>query len=88
MEFAEDKVTRYQKRFGKGSSASQSNADGADARHQQQEEAIEEVEVKPQQVATRKHTKQKPYGTKYADETVQRLTGAIVEGKGQKVVFE
>jgi RNA recognition motif-containing protein len=88
MEFAEDKATRYQKRFGKGSSASESNAEGADAVHQQQEEAIEEVEARPQRVATRKHTKQKPYGTKYADETVQRLTGAIVEGKGQKVVFD
>ncbi|KEF62530.1 uncharacterized protein A1O9_00503 [Exophiala aquamarina CBS 119918] len=87
LEFAEDKATRYQKRFGKGSSASESTGEGRNAVHEQQE-AVEEVEVNTQRVAPKKHTRQKPYGTKYADETVQRLTGAIVEGKGQRVVFD
>lgn len=87
MEFAEDKATRYQKRFGKGSSASEPTGEGRDAIHEQQE-AMEEVENKPHRVAMKKNARQKSYGTKYADETVQRLTGAIVEAKGQKVVFD
>jgi len=87
MEFAEDKATRYQKRFGKGSSVNEPTGEAKDGDHEQQE-AIEEVDAKPRRVATKKNTKQKPYGTKYAEETVQRLTGAIVEGKGQKVVFD
>lgn len=85
MEFAEDKTTRYQKRFGKGSASA---AEGGDAAGHQQTAAIEEVDAKSQPVATKRIHKQKSYGTKYADETVQRLTGAIVEGQGQKVVFD
>lgn len=85
MEFAEDKATRYQKRFGKGSASA---VEVGDAEPQKQEAPIEEVDEKPRRTTMKKPPKQNSYGTKYADETVQRLTGAIVEGKGQKVVFD
>lgn len=89
MEFAEDKATRYQKRFGK-------NAKSTQTQLQQDEEAEEPIqEVKDSAVSKaintenrRPPSKKTKADGKYTEETVQRLTGAIVESKGQRTVFE
>ncbi|KAL6252605.1 Nucleolar protein 13 [Rhinocladiella similis] len=86
MEFAEDKATRYQKRFGKNAKSSSAAADDG-----QQEEAIREVDDEPvaaPKSSGEKKANRKRTSGKYAEETVQRLTGAIIESKGQKVVFD
>lgn len=84
MEYAEDKVTRYQKRFGKNAKTeTETSADGGKAGEEGIVEIVGGVIAKQE----RKTKKSRPQG-KYSDETVQRLTGAIVEGKGQKMVFE
>ncbi|KAI1608621.1 nucleolin [Exophiala viscosa] len=86
MEFAEDKVTRYQKRYGK-------NAKTKTQQDEETEEPIREVDDVAEPLATKSESKRppskkrKPEG-KYTEETVQRLTGAIIESKGQRTVFE
>ncbi|RVX74956.1 hypothetical protein B0A52_01233 [Exophiala mesophila] len=81
MEFAEDKATRYQKRFGKGSKADQED----------EAQDVSTLEVadgsksdrRPKRDAETRSTKP----GKYTEEMVQRLTGAIVEAKGKKTTF-
>lgn len=78
MEYAEDKAIRYEKRFGK-------NAKKAAA-------------VSPEETGSRggndvegnhRGPEKKPkMSGKYSRETVQRLTGAMVESTGQKNVFD
>ena len=83
-EFAEDSKTRYAKRYGKDAKKPPQNADSEDV----QEAPIVEVnDVKP--VGSRP-AKVKPNRSRrgYTEETVQKLTGGIVEGKGQKVTFD
>ncbi|KIW11253.1 hypothetical protein PV08_10553 [Exophiala spinifera] len=85
MEFAEDKATRYQKRFGKNAKGTSAAADDG------QQEAIREVGDEPvaePKSFDQKRGKRTRSSGKYAEETVQRLTGAIIESKGQKVVFD
>ncbi|KIX06864.1 uncharacterized protein Z518_04840 [Rhinocladiella mackenziei CBS 650.93] len=83
MEYAEDKATRYQKRFGKNAKSVESGDGGEGAAH----EPMMEVKDEPKPVAVRRKNARK-HGGKYTEETVQRLTGAIVESKGQRTVFE
>ncbi|KAJ9623022.1 uncharacterized protein PV06_04762 [Exophiala oligosperma] len=86
MEFAEDKATRYQKRFGKNAKGTRAADDDG-----QQDEAIREVDdegVSTPKSSEEKRANRKRAGGKYAEETVQRLTGAIIESKGQKMVFD
>ncbi|ETI29462.1 hypothetical protein G647_01915 [Cladophialophora carrionii CBS 160.54] len=84
MEYAEDKAVRYEKRFGK-------NAKNAAPRPEQStaEPGLVEVEgdAHLHPVTDRKAQKPKPAG-KYSEETVQKLTGAIVESKGQRTLLE
>ena len=87
MEYAEDKATRYQKRFGKQSNTAESGEGQGNGEGQ---DPIQEAEHKPKPAPDAckvKATRRRP-GGKYAEETVQRLTGAIVEGKGQRTLFE
>lgn len=81
MEFAEDKATRYQKRFGKGSKADQEEEQG----DMLSSEAVDgsKSDHRPKRDP---ETRSKKPG-KYNEETVQRLTGAIVEAKGKKTTF-
>ncbi|CRG83582.1 hypothetical protein PISL3812_00935 [Talaromyces islandicus] len=72
MEFAEDAATRYKKRFGK---------EGKGRSEDQTEEGGEQ-----NRRAQRPKVDKTP--SRYSKDTVQRLTGAIVEAKGQKVTFD
>ncbi|KAL3436019.1 hypothetical protein BDV09DRAFT_166092 [Aspergillus tetrazonus] len=83
LEFAEDATTRYNKRFGKngegkkGATGNNGDAEPGD---------FEEVAVeKPQQ---KKAKNAKPDYTRYDESTVQKLSGAIVEGQGKKTTFD
>jgi RNA recognition motif-containing protein len=84
MEYAEDKAVRYEKRFGK-------NAKMATSRQQESTAQPGIVEVDGDEVShvvsVTKAKKPKPEG-KYSEETVQKLTGAIVESRGQRTLFE
>ncbi|KAK2812199.1 hypothetical protein FQN50_001557 [Emmonsiellopsis sp. PD_5] len=97
MEFAEDKATRYKKRFGKeGTGRDQSTGRSGGAEHETNDDApaIEEVPVersRPSKPGTgREYGKPKKGASsgRYAEETVQRLSGAIVEAKGKKTTFD
>lgn len=84
MEFAEDAATRYKKRFGKEGKEGGKFLD-------QKNDAIVEVTADgglqdraPKERRPRKD--QSP--SRYSKDTVQRLTGAIVEAQGKKVTFD
>ena len=85
MEYAEDKAIRYEKRYGK-------NAKKATPKAEEAEEADEIAEVNGEgslrPVSDRKKARKSKAQGKYSEETVQRLTGAMLEGKGQRTVFE
>ncbi|EXJ85000.1 hypothetical protein A1O3_05675 [Capronia epimyces CBS 606.96] len=87
MEFAEDKATRYQKRYGKQAKLANSGQ-GPDT---EAEEPIQEVAADATATPVLQDPdkgKRKRAGGRYGEETVQKLTGAIVESKGQRIVFE
>jgi RNA recognition motif-containing protein len=77
MEFAEDATTRYNKRFGKGS-------DGKKA----QSEITEDNGESKGQSYSRKPKRQEIDDSRYSKETVQKLSGAIVESQGKKTTFD
>jgi RNA recognition motif-containing protein len=64
MEFAEDAVTRYKKRFGKDSKGRSEDENGS------------------------RRPRKETQSSRYSQDTVQRLTGAIVEAQGKKVTFD
>lgn len=73
MEFAEDATTRYNKRFGKNKPQSENSETNGDS------------EDKPW---ARKPKQQVIDETRYSKETVQKLSGAIVESQGKKTTFD
>lgn len=86
MEFAEDPTTRYKKRFGKDGEGKKT--DGSD---------FPIVEDGHDESNSRTTGEQKPRKAKrtveevdsrYSKETVQRLSGAIVEAQGKKTTFD
>lgn len=97
MEFAEDPTTRYKKRFGKGAKGKK----GKDKDKTSDEDALVENdavngdsgEASQANHATKERRKkkdkqQKQNQPRYSKETVQRLTGAIVEPQGKKITFD
>ncbi|EGE02585.1 RNA binding protein Rnp24 [Trichophyton equinum CBS 127.97] len=81
MEFAEDSTTRYKKRFGKEKTETKE-----DTGSNNKPSASEATQTK----ANGREKSKKPiksYG-QYSTETVQKLSGAIVEAKGTKVTFD
>jgi RNA recognition motif-containing protein len=75
-EFAEDATTRYKKRFGKDGEGKKKDAvteEGADA-----------SEDRPRIKKAKKPFEE----SRYSEETVQRLSGAIVEAQGKKISFD
>lgn len=76
-EFAEDPTTRYKKRFGenKTNDAISNDDDSTDAGA---------APARPPKKA--RHSK--PEYSRYGQDTVQKLSGAIVESKGQRVTFD
>lgn len=79
MEFAEDATTRYNKRFGKGSED-----------RKKDQPAITDADVEPSEDnhRTKKFKQQSVDESRYSKETVQRLSGAIVEPQGKKTTFD
>ncbi|KAJ5124681.1 Nucleotide-binding alpha-beta plait [Penicillium bovifimosum] len=77
MEFAEDASTRYKKRFGKDAE----KKDGGPAITEVDDEARE----RPRHNKKRRESIDE---SRYSKETVQKLSGAIVEGQGQKTTFD
>lgn len=79
MEFAEDATTRYNKRFGKDSGDKKKDQSaGADGSGEQSEEHYRPQKTKRDAIDE----------SRYSKETVQRLSGAIVESQGQKITFD
>lgn len=74
MEFAEDASTRYKKRFGKDAEGKNENSENG--------------ERSDEQPRFKKPRRQEIDDSRYSKETVQRLSGAIVEGQGSKVTFD
>ncbi|KAI5294314.1 hypothetical protein KEM52_004273 [Ascosphaera acerosa] len=85
IEFAEDSETRYNKRFGKDTNTkSQLLGAASDA-------AITEVGVTgagSQDGLTAERQRPNYNTTRYSEQTVQRLTGGIVEAQGKKISFD
>lgn len=79
MEFAEDATTRYKKRFGK---------DGEGKKGSQPAIIEEGAEPSEEQPRVRKQRRPSVDESRYSKETVQRLSGAIVEAQGKKVTFD
>ncbi|KAL4861500.1 hypothetical protein BDV12DRAFT_180212 [Aspergillus spectabilis] len=84
VEFAEDATTRYNKRFGKNSEGKKNTNGEAEAGD------FEEVAVegKPQRNQTTRPKHAKPEYSRYDQSTVQKLSGAMVEGQGKKTTFD
>ena len=79
-EFAEDPTTRYKKRFGEGKT--QGNTEEAE------DDSYGQVSTGTGTAApARPPRKAKSEYSRYDQGTVQKLSGAIVESKGQKVTF-
>ncbi|RMJ20978.1 hypothetical protein PHISP_08153 [Aspergillus sp. HF37] len=87
VEFAEDPTTRYQKRFGKGEGRKRDHGVGAadagdGSLHEDATEGQKPARYQPQKA------KQKPDYARYDEDTVQKLSGNIVESQGQKTTFD
>lgn len=96
MEFAEDSATRYKKRFGKkGKGKNKSSEEEAVVETEQSEvngavdkgTGAERAHAKKEK-RSKKAKKETESHSRYSKETVQRLTGAIVESQGKKTTFD
>ncbi|RMD40998.1 hypothetical protein DV735_g4124, partial [Chaetothyriales sp. CBS 134920] len=87
LEYAEDATTRYKKRFGADSSTAKPDIPGDDSE-------VPELEVSSSQSGRKqglpkgKKTSKKDAYSRYSDQTVQKMTGGIVQSEGHKVTFE
>lgn len=98
-DFAEDSTTRYKKRFGK-EGPGKNDSSSRDRNHGQEEQTapIEEVTGDRSGSSRRHDQKRTPWkpqaktktssGGRYSEETVQRLSGSIVESQGKKTTFD
>ncbi|PYH45013.1 putative RNA binding protein Rnp24 [Aspergillus saccharolyticus JOP 1030-1] len=85
MEFAEDATTRYKKRFGKDGEGKKNNSsETVDA----ESGDFEATEEQPRQARPPRTKQAKPEYTRYDQDTVQKLSGAIVESQGKKTTFD
>ncbi|EFE38021.1 RNA binding protein Rnp24, putative [Trichophyton verrucosum HKI 0517] len=80
MEFAEDSTTRYKKRFGKEKTETKEEAGSNNRPASEATQGSVNLKQKSKKPI-------KSYG-QYSTETVQKLSGAIVEAKGTKVTFD
>ncbi|KAF7171115.1 hypothetical protein CNMCM5623_003565 [Aspergillus felis] len=88
MEFAEDATTRYKKRFGKDGEGKK-NDDSVITEVEDGPGEQESTGVRPQRSHPEKPKRNnKPEYSRYAKETVQKLSGAIVEPQGKKITFD
>ncbi|KAL3458526.1 hypothetical protein BJX64DRAFT_266630 [Aspergillus heterothallicus] len=87
IEFAEDATTRYNKRFGKNGEKNRSDTNnGGEGELGDFEEDTAAGGEKPQYKQRPKQAK--PEYSRYDESTVQKLSGAIVEGQGKKTTFD
>jgi RNA recognition motif. (a.k.a. RRM, RBD, or RNP domain) len=96
MEFAEDKATRYKKRFGKESrSEGLKRFDVGDVDHliddgqnERAKEADKVAETKLSPKRPRRVDYSQPIRSGYSVSSVQKMIGAITDGQGTKTTFE
>ncbi|WEW60418.1 Nucleolar protein 13 [Emydomyces testavorans] len=98
MEFAEDSTTRYKKRFGKESSGKQGTSPMDEGGGRDPDaDPIEEIPFERTSLPGSKHKgaelKQKAkakgyFNDRYSTETVQKLSGTIVESQGKRIAFD
>ncbi|EAW09178.1 putative RNA binding protein Rnp24 [Aspergillus clavatus NRRL 1] len=87
MEFAEDPTTRYKKRYGKdGEGKKRTTSDITEVEDGTFDQGASEE--KPQRPRFEKPKRSKPDYTRYDQDTVQKLSGAIVESQGKKTTFD
>ncbi|KAF7590795.1 hypothetical protein BBP40_002363 [Aspergillus hancockii] len=85
MEFAEDATTRYKKRFGKDGEGKKTQTAEISEAEPSNQDATGGQSQWPR-LAKAKHVK--PDYSRYDKETVQKLSGAIVESQGKKTTFD
>jgi len=94
MEFAEDKATRYKKRFGKEAKKDPSMLDHRDEPADEgqpfngQEERVDAKRPPLQQLNREARPSKKTKNPGYERSTVQKLTGSIVQAEGKKITFD
>lgn len=89
LEYAEDKATRYQKRYGKDAQKGENNAPPIEeVSTERPDNTDQQAPQRPVQARERKERKLKVRENGYAADTVQRLTGAIVAAQGSKKTFD
>ncbi|KAL3485180.1 nuclear localization sequence binding protein [Aspergillus germanicus] len=86
IEFAEDATTRYNKRFGKNGEKNRTDTNNGETELGDFEE--DTTKEKPQHQQTTRARPTKPEYSRYDESTVQKLSGAIVEGQGKKTTFD
>jgi RNA recognition motif-containing protein len=95
MEYAEDKATRYKKRYGKESrpgpgrdKSDEANQHAVTGQDEGREEVVDDeakLKVASKKPPKAKHSEYLRSG--YSMDSMQRMTGAIAEGQGTKVTF-
>lgn len=94
LEFAEDSTSRYNKRFGKNANLGHGdeNEDGERAVDERKHVSRPAKELRPSESEMRKKNRQdsssKKSDYRYDRSTVQKMTGAMIEGEGKKVLFD
>lgn len=84
MEFAEDPTTRYKKRFGKeGTGKDDSSQPIVEVNHGGDRRPNRTTEDKP-----KKPKREFTSDSRYSQDTVMKLSGAIVESQGKKTTFD
>ncbi|ERF73292.1 hypothetical protein EPUS_03125 [Endocarpon pusillum Z07020] len=96
MEFAEDKATRYKKRYGKDSrseglgdteeSAAHQRASDEEQGRSEAHDDASKAKAGLKKLSKSKHPQHLRVG--YSVASIQKLTGAITEGQGTKVTFD
>lgn len=86
-EFAEDPTTRYKKRFGKPKPSKKKKKKNAES-ESKPVVANGEKEDKAYKKKAKKNKEAEEEPSRYSKDTVQRLTGAIVESQGKKITFD
>lgn len=91
MEFAEDATTRYKKRFGKDGEGKKTSSseiteveDGDNSASLDGQSGHEQ----PARTSAKKGKRDTYDNSRYSKETVQKLSGAIVESQGKKITFD
>lgn len=89
MEFAEDQTTRYKKRFSKEGTTNTARGENNDTDMADTENnSARDRQPRRERPAQGKPKKDAQSYSRYSDQTVQRLSGAIVESQGKKVTFD